>query len=275
MNPTPANPIIVASDLSKEADMALSRACQLSKRLGAPLMVLHVIDSGARDDLMQAEAQLQEQVARCPERQGVEARLSVQAGNPAQVIIAVAREENAALLVMGRHHRKRPERFVGTTLETVSRQATVPILLAAGETQAYRCALLALDFSAYASEALRVAAMLLDGGTLHALHVSNPPSEASASKAGKDFIAEQQRILELLLEDEQETLDMLGITRPEMKLLVESGEVRSRLEQTAERLRPDFVALGCHSRSGVEEALIGSLAKALMQNPPCDLLIAR
>lgn len=224
---------------------------------------------------MRAETQLQKQIARCPDRQNIEARLYVQAGNPAQVIVAVSKKENAALLVMGRHHKKGPERFVGTTLEKVSRLATVPTLLATSETPEYRCAMLALDFSAYASEALRVAAMLLDGGKLHALHVSNPPSEAITSKAGKDFIAEQQRVLELLIADEQETLDMLGIRRPEVHLLVESGEVRSRLEQTAERLRPDFVALGCHSRSGLEEALIGSLAKALMQNPPCDLLVTR
>lgn len=275
MSPIPSNPILVASDLSKEADLALTRAFQLSKRLGAPLIILHVIDSSAHNDLIEARTQLKEQIAHCPEHHGIEARLSVQAGNPAEVIIAVSKQENAALLVMGRHHKQSPELFMGTSLEKVSREAPVPVLLVTSEGPDYQSALLALDFSAYASEALRVAAMLLDGGKLNALHISNPPSDASTPKAAKHFIDEQRSILELLLEDEQETLDMLNIPRPQTALLVESGEVRSRLEQTAARLQPDFIALGCHSRSGVEEALIGSLAKALLENPPCDLLITR
>jgi nucleotide-binding universal stress UspA family protein len=178
---------------------------------------------------------------------------------------------------MGKHHQRNPELFVGTTLERVSRLASAPVLMVATEGGKYDSALLALDFSTCASEALRCAARLLDGGKLSALHLCNPPlgKRMAGPAAQQAYIDEQREVLEYLVKDELETLELIGITAPQITLQVASGEVREQLEHAIDRLAPSFVALGSHSRSGLSEALLGSLAQALLREPPCDVLVAR
>jgi nucleotide-binding universal stress UspA family protein len=276
------SPIIVASDLSPESDLAVSRACMLASRLNIPLIALHTVDNQlplASQDKACAEAKnlLAKQLARCPGKEAADMQLVVKRGPVAETILRAASEESAQLLVMGKHHQRNPELFVGTTLERVSRLSSVPVLLVAGDGGGYDSGLLALDFSTCASGALRSAAFILNGGQLHALHLCNPPLgvRLSGPAAQDTFIAEQQETLGDLLEDEFETLDMLGIPRPNAKLQIQTGEVRTLLEQAIARLHPSFIALGSHSRSGMSEALLGSLALALLREPPCDVLVAR
>ena len=276
------SPIIAASDLSPESDLAVSRACMLASRLKAPLIVLHTVDDQlplmAQDKVCEeARHLLEKQLGRCPKSVGTGVQLIVEPGRVAESILRTVSEQNAQLLIMGRHHQGNPELFVGTTLERVSRLSSVPVLMVATPDGDYSSALLALDFSTCASEALRCAALILNGGQLHALHLCNPPlgTRLAGPAARETFMAEQQETLSYLLEDELETLDMIGTPRPRAELQVQSGEVRAQLEEAIERLKPSFIALGSHSRSSMGESLLGSLAQALLREPPCDVLVAR
>ncbi|MFO7704243.1 MAG: universal stress protein [Halopseudomonas sp.] len=276
------SPIIVATDLSPESELAVSRACMLASRLKTRLIVLHTVDDQlpmmAQDKVCEEARQLiEKQLGRCPQSGDTELQVIVEPGRVAESILRTVSEENALLLVLGRHHQRNPELFVGTTLERVSRLSSVPVLMVATEDGDYNSALLALDFSACASEALRCAALLLNGGELHALHLCNPPlgTRLSGKPARDTFMQEQQETLSYLLEDELETLDMLGTPRPKAELKVHTGEVRTQLEEAIKQLQPSFIALGSHSRSGMAEALLGSLAQALLREPLCDVLVAR
>ncbi len=275
------SPIIVASDLSPESDLAVSRACMLARRLDAPLIALHTVDDQlplATQDRACAEAKdlLGQQLERCPDGM-LNVELVIKRGPVAETILRAASEYAAQLLVLGRHHQRNPELFVGTTLERVSRLSSVPALLVASEGSCYDSGLLALDFSTCASEALRCAALLLQGGKLHALHICNPPLGArlAGPAAREAFMVERQETLSYLLEDELETLDLIGTPRPMTDLKMQSGELRALLEQEIEQNQPGFIALGSHSRSSMGEALLGSLALALLREPPCDVLVAR
>jgi nucleotide-binding universal stress UspA family protein len=275
------SPLIVASDLSPESDAAVRRACMLAARLKAPLIALHTVDDQlplAVQDKACVEARqlLSQQLGRCQETLA-DVQLLVQRGPVTQTILHAASEHRALLLIMGQHHQHSPELFIGTTLERVSRLASVPVLLVAGDQGDYDKALLALDFSTCASEALRCAALVLQGGQLHALHLCNAPlgTRLAGADACEVYLREQQESLHYLLEDELETLDLLGTPRPNADLQVRSGEVRAELEGAIATLHPGFIALGSHSRSGMGEALLGSLALALLREPPCDVLVAR
>lgn len=275
------SPIIVASDLSPESDLAVSRACMLAGRLGAPLIALHTVDNqlslGLQDKACaEAKALLGKQLERCPGGPA-DVQIVIQRGPVAETILRAASEYAAQLLVLGRHHQRNPELFVGTTLERVSRLASVPVLLVASESSSYDNGLLALDFSTCASEALRCAALLLQGGKLHALHMCNPPLGArlAGPAAREAFMVERRETLTYLLEDEMETLDLIGTPRPDADLKMQSGELRALLELEIAQTHPGFIALGSHSRSGMGEALLGSLALALLREPPCDVLVAR
>lgn len=276
------SPILIASDLSANAELALKRACQLAQRLQVPLTVLHTVDDQlplmARDQLcQQARDLLGAQVTLCQAGQPLQIELQVLPGRITDTILRVAAEQDAQLIVMGQHHQTQPELFIGTNLERVSRLAAAPVLLVARESGDYRQALMALDFSACASAALRAAAKLLQGGQLHALHICQPPLGLRlAGQAARDrFHEEQRETLSYLLEDEMSTLDMLGIARPQVELLIESGGVLDTLQKAVALLQPDVIALGGHSRSGLGDALLGSLAVELLRQPPCDVLVAR
>lgn len=276
------SPIIAASNLSPESDLAVSRAYMLANRLGAPLIVLHTVEDHsplkAQDKACaQARKRLEQQLIRCPAKIATDVQFMVVRGPVAETILDTVSEQNAQLLVMGRHHQLNPELFVGTTLERVSRLSSAPVLMVAGEDGSYDSALLALDFSACASEALRCAALLLNGGQLHALHLCNPPlgKRLSGPAARDAFVAEERETLSNLLKDELEMLDMIGTPRPKVDLQVQAGEVRTQMEDAIKRIQPAFIALGSHSRSIVTEALLGSLALALLREPPCDVLVAR
>lgn len=276
------SPIIVATDLNPESDLALSRASAIANGLDAPLIVMHTIDDQV--PLLEQETickktreLLEDQLSRCAPGSSSSTQLLVCPGRVAENALRMVSEERAQLLVMGKHHHRGPELFASPTAERVSQLSCAPVLMVATAGEKYQSALLALDFSACASDALRCAARLLDGGRLHALHVCNPPlaKRIAGPAVLQAYIAEQTEMLDDLLKDELETLQLIGTTAPQIDLQVTTGEIREQIGQAIARLTPDFVVLGNHSGSGLTQALRGSLAQAFLRDPPCDVLIAR
>ena len=274
--------LLMATDFSPESDLALRRACQLAAEHQARLIVLHSVDSAlplhTRDRRRkEAEGLVQEQLARCTPEPALDVKLVVEAGRIAETILRNAVEEDASLIILGQHHQSSPELFVGTTLERVSRLASVPVLLVVSEQADYQQGLVALDASACASQGLRTAALLVNGGHLHAMHICHPPMSTrwGGHSAQVKYANEQQETLDNLLEDELETLELMDIPRPTFSLDVSNGGVLAELQRAVSIRKPGFLALGSHGRSGLGEALLGGLALELLRQPPCDVLVAR
>src|SRR5690606_8796029 len=103
--------ILIAHDHSPEADLAPQRAAQLAVQHNARLTLLHIVDHLPADPAV--ERQLNERLARfnLPD-----ARVRLAGGQPSQTIAAQADGIGADLLVLGAHHKSRPELFTGTTL---------------------------------------------------------------------------------------------------------------------------------------------------------------
>lgn len=276
------SPIIVATDLNPESDLALSRASAIARGLDAPLIVIHTVDDqlplSARDSACnETRRLLEDQLSRCAPDNSAGTQLIVSPGQVAESTLRVVKEERAQLLIMSKPQQRNPELFVSTTAEQVSRLSCAPVLMVATAGGQYQRALLALDFSACASEALRCAARLLGGGRLHTLHVCNPPlaQRRAGPAAQRAYIDEQSEMLDYLLKDELETLKLIGTTAPQIELQVTTGEIREQFDLAIARLAPGFVALGNRGRGGLIEVLRGSLVQALLRDPPCDVLIAR
>lgn len=259
--------ILVAHDLSPEADRALQRAADLARRLEARLTLLHVGVPGA-----DAEPARQLLAARLAGEALPRAELHLRHGQPAEQILAQARGLEADLLVLGSHHRDSPEGFAGTTLEQVLHASPAPVLLAvSSEPAPWRRALAALDFSPCASRALRLAAALLGAeAELHALHVH----EVAAIHAGEDAadLAFQGELFDALMDKERAALPP---GHPRLSHELRQGERGACLQAVFAERGPQLLALGAHSRSLLAEALLGSLTRELLEQPPCDVLVAR
>ena len=259
--------ILVAHDLSPEADLALRRAAQLAQQLGARLTLLHVGATAQADAV--AHEQLASRLAACALPQ---AELLLRHGPVVEEILRQARGLEVDLLVLGAHHRQSPEGFAGTTLERVLHDSPAPVLLAvAADPLPWRRALAALDFSPCASRALRQAWTLLGAGaSLHAVHVH----EVAAIHAGEDpaDLELQRELFEGLLDDERAGLPANGA---QLSHELRQGERTTCLQALLAERQTQLLALGAHSRSALADALLGSLTLEVLAQPPCDVLVAR
>lgn len=254
--------ILIAHDLSPEADQALRRAEQLARRQGARLSLVHVLGEGA--DEAAARTRL---AAAAPH-----AELRLARGRAAVEIPALAGWLQADLLVLGDHHRDSPQGFSGATLEQILQRCPTPVLLAVRADPApWQRALVPLDFSPCASRALQRAATLLEPeAQLHVAHVH----EVAALHAGDDpeELAFQRELFERLLEEEHARLDAEA---PPLRPAWRAGERDQCLQQLIDELQPHLLALGSHSRGALADALLGSLALQMLRQPPCDVLLVR
>ncbi|MFZ6046069.1 universal stress protein [Pseudomonas sp. CR3202] len=270
--------ILVAHDLSREADLALQRASQLARQHGARISLLHVLEDHLPNTVQgNLRDAAQQHFAERLGQLGVEGcQVLLRKGRPAQQILEEMNDSQADLLVIGRHHHNAPELFIGTTLERVARQLDAALLLVADEqaAQPYQKAAVALDFSLCACDALRKACTLLPhDARLVALNVMELGSRLLSKNGNStDFLATQKELLAKLLEDE---LANLAGQAPAVELEVVRGALPRSLDEAIAAQQPQLLALGSHGRSLISQALLGSLALRYLQNPPCDLLLVK
>ncbi len=143
----PIQRIVVPIDLSDCAESVVEHALRVAKPLGAALHLVHAIERPAGlsrkvlvegDDgemksldisLHDAAANRLPRYVRQAREAGVEADSRIVEGAPAQVVLQLAKELPADLIVMGTHGRTGLQRLVvGSVAESVLRRADVPVL---------------------------------------------------------------------------------------------------------------------------------------------------
>jgi len=147
--PAQARPILVPVDFSGHSLAALVWAADLAPRIGAPLVVLHVVHDpeeepgyyrrpdadGTWTIERAAEAMLQEFIQRCEAERGslsdFTTRLVV--GVPVERILEVAEAIDARLIVMGSHGRTGLSRMLlGSKAQNVVQLAPMPVTIVKG-----------------------------------------------------------------------------------------------------------------------------------------------
>lgn len=257
--------ILVAHDLSSEADVALRRAAQLARQTNARLSLLHVLND---TDEALARAHLQVHL----DELGLgDLEPWIRQGRVAEEVLTQACGLEADLLVLGRHHRQSAEGFAGTTLERILLSTPAPLLLAVNPVSApYSRALASLDFSPCASRALQAAWRLLPAGAhLRALNIHEVAEIHAPDEAE---LALQNELFAQLVEDIRLELDERDV---ELETCLLQGERSNCLDAELNEWRPQLLALGGHSRGEMSNALLGSLTRQYLDQPPCDILIAR
>ena len=136
--------ILVPTDFSPGADVALGWAQSLAAAFGAEVILLHVVDLSiaalagfpstlaavpAAGELLdririESDEEMRRLVARIPGARGI-----VREGTPRSVILEVAREIGVHLIVMGTHGRTGLTHvFFGSVAEHIVRHSRVPVL---------------------------------------------------------------------------------------------------------------------------------------------------
>lgn len=136
--------IVVATDFTEQADLAVAHALSLAQRLDARVQLVHtyVVPMPGPPDLggafigdlavrmaADAERSMQDALAR-HRRPGVEVSGVVKEGDARDQIIEVAKAFGADLIVIGSHGRRGFKRLVmGSVAEMVVRHAPCPVLV--------------------------------------------------------------------------------------------------------------------------------------------------
>ncbi len=138
--------ILIPSDGSELAEVAITPAVDIAKSKNAELIALYVIPDimyyGVIPtlDRSETEEEYEEQHARevlrkireTAEKEGVSVRKVVRRGRPPDEIIKVAEEEQVDLIVMGTKGRSGTRRIIGSVADAVIREAHCPVLAVRG-----------------------------------------------------------------------------------------------------------------------------------------------
>ncbi|MFG0584075.1 universal stress protein [Pseudomonas sp. zjy_9] len=274
--------ILVATDLSERSAHAVQRAVQLIRQQGGgEWCLLHVIDDDAPVEIVQrqvqqAETLLQSQAQRLAEQAGCRPQVLVGTGEPDVVIVESAQGMGADLLVVGAH-RKSPLRdfFSGTTLERVVRSSHLPVLRVNGPvTHAYRHAVLAMDHSRTAQQALVRARELglLVPEQLHVASAVEPVAAGAVMEVGISAeVLEDQR--DVQRQQVSERLAEVGVNLDHERLLVQIGSPEGVVGDALRQSGGDLLVLGTHAREGVSRFFLGSVANRLLATIDSDALI--
>jgi nucleotide-binding universal stress UspA family protein len=187
----------------------------------------------------------------------------VSTGGTADVLEAVLRETDEALLVLGGKHHSRLGRWLGgSTVQQVVRRLTVPLLVTAGDMRAHPRVMVAVDPSSAAVPTARqaVAFAQLLGCPLHALHVIDPPP--AIAELPRDWSRD------IVERDVWPTIPLV-----EQGKVMREGNPFETIVTEAAAWRADVIVVGSHGKGWVDRLLIGSVTENLLNNLPCAVLV--
>ncbi|HWJ69814.1 MAG TPA: universal stress protein [Sphingobium sp.] len=285
--------IVAALALETDDDPVAARALQLARQHGAKLVFIHVIENGfgqaeslpAPADAATLQAAVEQAAgarirAMIGEARPQEAVIILEAGKPYEVIDHLARREQADLLLIGPGKaRNVRERVFGSTADRLVRIADRPVLVVrAGGAASYAHISVAMDFSASSRAAFEVAAGLAGDAAMELVHMVEIPLtfEQAMLKAGTPQLEIRRYRRDKANAVRQKLADFVAESRDfsvEPGLRVVQGEASAALVRLSRSGRTDLLALGLHSRTMMARALLGSVARHVLQGAACDVLV--
>ena len=281
--------IVTGVGRTDELDSHFEASVRMARALGVPLHAVHAHrmpdpiyspypEIGAyAPEVMQAavdaagrrlEAQIRAVAG------GAEVRPRTVAGPADMALTAVAEEVGAGLIIVGATERGAVSRtLLGTTAGRVVRNATVPVLVdGGGRTGPARRVLFTTDLSDHSQAVYR-----------RALPVIQALSEDAGAEirvllvVGDDLtVTENTRAATFDLISEREVRPFLQRADAEAagrQIRLRMGDAATEIAAEAEEWDADLLVLGTHGRGGMTRLLIGSVAEAVVRQPPCDVLV--
>lgn len=273
--------LLVATDLSERSERAVARALGVAQ--GGRMTALHVVTAGLPADLAgrwqkDAEAFLVERLSRVSSPSSPDVETVVMAGDPLSAIIGEAARLQVDLIVMGEPRRQGyPDMFTGTTAERVIRFSDRPVLMVRREVaDPYRRILVAFDASEGSIRALKTALVMAPKAEFRIVHAWRPPhaSFGDTEVARVAITAENNRLRLLIKQAVNETITS---THPgPANVMIDMVEDNPYVVMRNQISWADLLVLGTHSKGSLATSVtIGSLARHLLAETACDVLVSR
>jgi nucleotide-binding universal stress UspA family protein len=299
--------VLVATDGSREAQLATRTAAELAAKTGSELHVVHVFgitpwypaypEATAFDGAQLEDPVLEEDLQRITEQRARELldaeveKLRSVGGTPAQAhlveggvpqeIVELAEELGAGLIVMGsRGHGGIRRALMGSVSDSVVRHAHCPVLVVRdGERERDYLPgriLLAVDGSEEASAAARTAVELADrmDSELHVVYVGEVRPVYHPERRG--YLARYEEIQEearRLLEEQVDEVKSAGgtVTRAHLRL----GHPDEEIVGLSEEIGADLIVTGSRGLGGMRRVLMGSASDSIVRHAHCPVMVVR
>ncbi len=279
--------ILLATDLSARSDRAMDRASSLMLQFDAELVVVHVLETTEELRIARRERFAPSihpnvdliNIARRQLRndlQGLGSRvvIRIEEGDTAETIVHVAKEQGCDLVVTGVARNETFGRLtLGKTVDRLLRDLELPLLIVTGKARAhYGNIVVATDFSDLSRRALEFSATLFPeqrhtvfhAHAAHAAYAANDPEhhrEQFRQAAHADYLAFVQSCV------------LPDALRARLGVAIEWGDPASLLRELVRKIDADLVVMGTYGRGPLLQALVGSVAKRIVERLPCDALV--
>jgi nucleotide-binding universal stress UspA family protein len=282
------NRVLVATDFQLDGDRAIRRAGRLPLFPNATLILIHVLPTdlaaavirgAAEQTLDVAAAKLASLLARRG-RRDVMVRTHLARGDAGSEIARAAQANAAEMVVVGRGRSRLSGTFLGSTAQRVARQARMPVLLVRQPAVApYRRVVLGLTHSPDALGAAKLTLRVIGGkGTVFVVHAYHDPrADLAPTLVGAVAKARWRAFAPQLAEQSRRVRRLLGVVGPAARrwsLSFKGGDPRRRLLEAVATKRAEVLVVGSRSRSGLARLVLGSVAEAVLNRAPCDVLIS-
>lgn len=288
--------IVVGTDFSKQAKIAIEHSMAVARHAGAELVLTHALSMPEPDYAMPypvtTPAVFVEQVDQIVkdartnldnlrERlhgQGVEISHVFVNEMADRGLVKVAQDAKADLIVVGSHGRTGIARFlIGSVAEKVVRHAHCDVLVARKEapTGGYKRILVPVDFSESSDLAVERATQLVEpGGSIELLHCWQLPG-GSVTYWGSVGPGLGESIKRGAAEFGQKCMEKYDTKKADFSLAIEEGDARHQIEKRDESGDYDLVCMGSHGRTGINRALLGSVSEATVRHLKGAVFIVR
>lgn len=283
--------ILVASDFSDQAGVAIDRAVELAREHEAELSILHVIDEELPKDVQsylmtKSDHHLRSLIDRKPAAKEITKTIDIVVGRPDIDIAERADVERADLIVVGLHNRILEEnlQIQGSIAEKIIQTTHQPVLVVKDPPRGpYSSVVVGVDFSAYSREALRAAAMVAPRSDMHLVNAyeehSNLMSRFRDSEAGSRALEQRAARRQSFAQREMAALEsnaFEGLAKPRhVDHVFERGDPATVLAAQADHAKADLISVGTHGRVGIVRTLLGSVATEVLNDRLADVLVVR
>lgn len=289
---TSLNHVLVATDLSTSARNAAERAAQLSKAQNASLDLLYVANPAPFERLKQVVVPDEDLLKRALEtakekihalagmlfqRYDIASGAQVAPGSVVTEITRVVQDKHIDLLVCGAKGQSLARRLLlGSTVQRMLSRMLCPLLVVKqAPRDAYRTLLVPVDFSPSSLRAIELAKSVAPQAEIILLHVFEAPFEGSMRFAYIDQNT-LNHYRNVIRKDAVEQLAALSQAAglANARQVVVHGDPSWRIAEMEQELDCDLIVIGKQGESVLEELLIGSVTKHVLNESQCDVLVS-
>lgn len=200
-------------------------------------------------------------------------------GEPHDVVVEVAGAKKADLIAMGTHGRKGLKKlFMGSVTSKVIVSSPCDVMIVKKPCNtcggSYSSVLVSFDGSDFSKKALERACEFarLDGSKITVIYVIPRYEEMieffASSLIKENLHQDAERIV-------QKAVSISMDCGVKIDTEITEGDEAEKIIGTAERLKNDLIIRGTHGWSGVNKAIMGSIAERVIINAPCPVLVVK